>query len=636
MPILDMMVSRTESFTSFTPESRSGREWLADMFGLDEWRRENGGSELVKAEYTDRVIEAMREYGLTVATQEELTTPGWAKEHGITHEEPGGRPIEVEDQGITPEEELEMIRKGIVAPPGKRAATPPPAGRSLYPEGDPAADVKADPWGMLSEVTSQPDDDDDEPGSTPKRPLRHTIEPEIPGGPYHMTGAEKKASTGHNCEFVEWQPEQWYYVLEDYGSSKDAWDWRENARAYGPFGSEGEAHRHLADNHPNPGGSSTVRYSPELGKDKVLQELMSKAGKGGTNFVSWASKKAKDAYCDACDRPESQCVCIPCHCDLTRTASARNKRATSTTSPAFTEALWEAKTQARKLNRTVGVFETPEGFYAREVNLRSDPIGNMLAVAYPSGRVISQDTLKTGGGKPRPANTKPIVGAAKAAEDNMAKKSSREALREKVAEMAKERRAREYGRMREVAAKEPKKVADAIGELSQSLQVMGSSLSYLRENLDLAVPRSASLRERIASRKKYAAEFRRLAEEDPEKIAGAIVELYRSLDEIAAGVENLASNLGVELPEPGEDEGLPEEGAGTEGGAAEEPEYQKKEGEDGHEGTAGDDGNEIKEIIGKEATGSAGFVTDRDQKAEPKGVEKAEILQSQGEAAIKA
>jgi hypothetical protein len=623
MPILDMMVSRTESFTSFTPESRRGREWLADMFGLDDWRRENGGSELVKAEYTDRVVEAMREYGLTVATQEELTTPGWAKEHGITHEEPGGRPIEVEDQGITPEEELEMIRKGVVAPPGKRAAAQLPAGQPPYPEGEPAADVRADPWGLLSDVIGQPADD--KPESTPKRPLKHTIEPEIPGGPYHMTGAEKKASTGHNCEFVEWRPGQWYYVLEDYGSSKDMWDWRENARAYGPFDSEEEAHRHLADNHPNPGGSSTVRYSPELGKDKVLQGLMSKAEKGGTNFVSWASKKAKDAYCDACDRPESQCICSPCDCDLTRTAHGAPGHGYRRP---YSEMLLEAQVRAKRLHRPVGVFEHPDGFHVQDVDLGSEMPSNMVALAYPSGRTIGPESLKQ-------ANTKPIVGAAEAAEDNMAKKSSREALREKVAEMAKERRAREYGRMREVAAKEPKKVADAIGELSQSLQVMGSSLSYLRENLDLAVPRSASLRERIASRKRYAAEFRRLAEEDPDKIADAIVELYRSLDEIAAGVENLASNLGVELPEPGEDEGLPEEGAGTKGGAAEEPEYQKKEGEDGHEGTAGDDGKEIKEIIGKEATGSAGFVTDRDQKAEPKGVEKAEIPQSQGEAAVK-
>ena len=40
--------------------------------------------------------------------------------------------------------------------------------------------------------------------------------------------------------------------------------------------------------------------------------------------------------------------------------------------------------------------------------------------------------------------------------------------------------------------------------------------------------------------------------------------------------------------------------------------------------------------IGKEACGSGGFVTDRDQSAEPKPVEKAEIPVSKGEAAIKA
>ena len=61
-------------------------------------------------------------------------------------------------------------------------------------------------------------------------------------------------STGLNCEFIEPVENRWYYVLEDWGSPKGAWDWREYATAYGPFGSFEEARSHLDRNHANPGG----------------------------------------------------------------------------------------------------------------------------------------------------------------------------------------------------------------------------------------------------------------------------------------------------------------------------------------------------------------------------------------------
>ena len=41
-------------------------------------------------------------------------------------------------------------------------------------------------------------------------------------------------STGLECDLIEVEPQQWYYVL-DQGSPRDAWDWREYANAYGPF-----------------------------------------------------------------------------------------------------------------------------------------------------------------------------------------------------------------------------------------------------------------------------------------------------------------------------------------------------------------------------------------------------------------
>lgn len=84
-------------------------------------------------------------------------------------------------------------------------------------------------------------------------------------------------STGCNCNVVEYKPGSWYYILEDYDAPKNAWDWRENAAAYGPFDDDEATLRHLSKNHANPGGYSILRYSPEFGKDKVLASLVANA-----------------------------------------------------------------------------------------------------------------------------------------------------------------------------------------------------------------------------------------------------------------------------------------------------------------------------------------------------------------------
>jgi hypothetical protein len=86
-------------------------------------------------------------------------------------------------------------------------------------------------------------------------------------------------STGCNCEFHEIEPGVWYYLLEDTHAPKNAWDWREYADAYGPFGSEQEARDHLGDHHANPGGSSTYAYEPGHPQSAVMQELLARAPK---------------------------------------------------------------------------------------------------------------------------------------------------------------------------------------------------------------------------------------------------------------------------------------------------------------------------------------------------------------------
>lgn len=84
-------------------------------------------------------------------------------------------------------------------------------------------------------------------------------------------------STGLECEFIQWKPDEWYYVLQDWDCPVGAFDWREYATAYGPFKSEEKADEHLRNNHANPGGSF-LNDSPNH-DDPVLIELIAKAQK---------------------------------------------------------------------------------------------------------------------------------------------------------------------------------------------------------------------------------------------------------------------------------------------------------------------------------------------------------------------
>lgn len=68
-------------------------------------------------------------------------------------------------------------------------------------------------------------------------------------------------STGFECEYVEYQPGEWYWVLQDWDCPKGAWNWREYATVTGPFTTEDEARKHLLANNANPGGSWTIPYA---------------------------------------------------------------------------------------------------------------------------------------------------------------------------------------------------------------------------------------------------------------------------------------------------------------------------------------------------------------------------------------
>jgi len=70
-------------------------------------------------------------------------------------------------------------------------------------------------------------------------------------------------STGLECEFFEYRPNEWYYSLQDYSCPVGAWDWREYSTTYGPFSTEEKALKHLDDNHANPGGFSSLAFVNE-------------------------------------------------------------------------------------------------------------------------------------------------------------------------------------------------------------------------------------------------------------------------------------------------------------------------------------------------------------------------------------
>ena len=86
-------------------------------------------------------------------------------------------------------------------------------------------------------------------------------------------------STNSECHIIERNPDQWFYILEDYNAPKNAWDWREHASAYGPFVSEDAADEHLFAKHANPGGSSVEEYDPAKTEDAIETKLLDNARK---------------------------------------------------------------------------------------------------------------------------------------------------------------------------------------------------------------------------------------------------------------------------------------------------------------------------------------------------------------------
>ena len=83
-------------------------------------------------------------------------------------------------------------------------------------------------------------------------------------------------STGLECDIIERNTGEWYYILQNWDCPAHCWDWREYATAYGPFATEEGAEDHLRRNHANPGGYSVYSVSGAT-KDAVLEGLFDKA-----------------------------------------------------------------------------------------------------------------------------------------------------------------------------------------------------------------------------------------------------------------------------------------------------------------------------------------------------------------------
>lgn len=215
-------------------------------------------------------------------------------------------------------------------------------------------------------------------------------------------------------------------------------------------------------------------------------------------------------------------------------------------------------------------------------------------------------------------------------------KASREALRKKIAarKATKGASSPKWNRLRQVAAEEAKDVDSALTEVADALGNMADAMGNLREHLDLIeAPKTASLKVRVATSRRYASSFRRLADENPEVVADALSEVYHSLDDVAGAVENLAEHMGIELNLTPVEEAFGEEGKEELKGEspAEEseevkvdiPEFEaaeeELESEDGEkaEEKVDDAEEKVEGEVEKEAA-SIEFTTDRDEKGEPK------------------
>jgi hypothetical protein len=223
-------------------------------------------------------------------------------------------------------------------------------------------------------------------------------------------------------------------------------------------------------------------------------------------------------------------------------------------------------------------------------------------------------------------------------------KSSVTALRARIAARRQERKAEEankYAKMRE-AAKSPEKLDKTLQAVVAKTNKLAAGLENMIDWLDLVhAPKNAALAVKVAASRNYAKGLMKFAMESPEMLADALQEAYKSLDELAAGLEMAAMELGVDLQATPIEEAFAEEGlAELEHGEAEGeamveegemPSFEKAEepaAEEESEEPSFEKGDE--EEAKDAADGSAGFVTDRGEDAQPRTPQRMKVPRVDG------
>jgi hypothetical protein len=105
--------------------------------------------------------------------------------------------------------------------------------------------------------------------------------------------------------------------------------------------------------------------------------------------------------------------------------------------------------------------------------------------------------------------------------------------------------------LRMIAEEAPQDMSQALDQLKDIVLGLGDSIDTIKDGLDLIeAPKEASVKARVASRNKFARNFRRIAEEAPEEFSTMLNDLYAQIEDVVDKVEILAENTEVDLTTP--------------------------------------------------------------------------------------
>ncbi len=83
-------------------------------------------------------------------------------------------------------------------------------------------------------------------------------------------------SLSYELNYIERHPNKWFYVMQRPYGPMNAWDWREDAFAVGPFRTEQDAMDHHYKKQIHNGGSTHISNS-EYHEDEIFKTLLDNA-----------------------------------------------------------------------------------------------------------------------------------------------------------------------------------------------------------------------------------------------------------------------------------------------------------------------------------------------------------------------